>query len=260
MTKLKAFLIHFFISVTVFTSVTLLVIFIWYPGIYLETSGVWQALKMVALVDVGLGPLMTLILYRKNKPGLKSDLSIVAGVQIVALIYGVWVLHSEKPALIVFHDGMFVCLNQYHVDYAGAELQKFDSSDDVPVAILPLLEASFVQDWSQRRLSLPKGYPAHPAYVYGDQLIEYGSSNISQVLMDDWDLSNGIQLNAKAAKVWSEYQQKHGTEAPHAFFPLTCGLRQYMVAVNVYTGELEEALAISFLNTQRKRLLPPTEK
>ncbi|MCW8885180.1 MAG: hypothetical protein OQK12_07980, partial [Motiliproteus sp.] len=228
MTKLKAFLIHFLLSLTVFTSVTALVAFIWYPGIYLETSGVWKALKMVAVVDVGLGPLMTLILYRKNKPGLKMDLSLVAGVQIVALIYGVWVLHSQKPALTVFHDSMFVCLNQSHIDYSGAPLNRFKAGKSgIPVAILPQLQGEMIEDWRHRSTRLPKGYPVHPAFVYGDKIIAYGPDNLAMVLAEEWDLSRELEINPKSAEIWEKYQQEFGTDAPHAFFPLTCGLKQY---------------------------------
>ena len=53
-------------------------------------------------VDLVLGPLLTLIVYKQGKPGLKFDLSFIAAVQVAALIYGSYTLHSERPHFLVF--------------------------------------------------------------------------------------------------------------------------------------------------------------
>ncbi|MEH6626452.1 MAG: hypothetical protein V7739_08405 [Motiliproteus sp.] len=257
MTKFKAFLLHFSLSLSIFCAVTLLVALIWYPSIYLETSGVWKAMQMVALVDVGLGPLMTLILFKKNKPGLKFDLSVVAIVQVIALCYGVSVLYSQKPVLTVFHDGFFVCLNQQQVDYAVVDLSLLNSPNHpVVVAVLPPLTLEQLQDWQQRSLQLPPGYPKHPGFVYGDAMVAYPGESLATVLEDEWDLSRQIVMDEADGKVWQSYEREYGTDANHAFFPLTCGFHQYMVAVNALSGQFDEVLDISFINTQRKRLMP----
>lgn len=51
----------------------------WYPGIFLETSGVWRALRMVVVVDLGPLLTLTLILIRPHKPGLRFDRGVLAG-------------------------------------------------------------------------------------------------------------------------------------------------------------------------------------
>ncbi len=53
-------------------------------------------------VDLVMGPLLTLIVYKQGKPGLKFDLSFIATVQLVALIYGSYTLFSERPSYLVF--------------------------------------------------------------------------------------------------------------------------------------------------------------
>jgi len=215
---------------------------------------------MVALVDVGLGPLMTLILYRKNKPGLKFDLAVIASVQMVALCYGVWVLHSQKPTLTVFSDGMFVCLNSSQVSFAGADVSRFD--DDrftVPVAVLPELTQTQLMEWQERQKTLPENYPKHPAYVYGKQLTEYGPKSYPSIVEQEWDLTHQLELSADARAEWAAYQGKYGTDAGHAFFVLTCGRHQYMVAMNPLTGELVDALDIPFINARQKKNVKPSK-
>ncbi|OMH35306.1 hypothetical protein [Motiliproteus sp. MSK22-1] len=258
MTKFRAFLVHFLLSTTIFVSVILLVAFAWYPSIYLEASGVWMALRMVALVDVGLGPLMTLILFRKNKPGLKFDLSVVACVQVIALCYGVWVLYSQKPVLTVFHDGFYICLDQSQVDYSGVKLDRFDDGRFVvPIAILPKLSEQQSKEWHARQALLPEGYPKHPAFVYGESLVEYNPATLPMVLEDEWDLSRQLELSAEDKAIWLEYQNEFGTDSGHAYFVFTCGKHQYMTVMNPKSGELEATLDISFLNARQKRLIKP---
>jgi len=46
-----------------------------------------------------LGPLLTLIVYKKSKPSLKSDLTIIGIFQITCLSAGVWFVHFERPIL-----------------------------------------------------------------------------------------------------------------------------------------------------------------
>ena len=57
---------------------------------------------MLIGVDLILGPLLTLIVFKQGKPGLKFDLTVIAFTQIVALIYGTYTLYTEKPDYMVF--------------------------------------------------------------------------------------------------------------------------------------------------------------
>ncbi len=57
---------------------------------------------MLVGVDLVLGPLLTMIVYRHGKSGLKFDLSVIALVQLAALIYGANILYEEKPHYLVF--------------------------------------------------------------------------------------------------------------------------------------------------------------
>jgi hypothetical protein len=62
--------------------------FVWYPPPYFEVDGGWRILRILAGVDVVVGPLLTLILFKPGKPGLKFDMTCIALMQIGALVYG----------------------------------------------------------------------------------------------------------------------------------------------------------------------------
>src|SRR5271170_7421897 len=76
----------------------------WYhwPGWYL--TAVTQILIIVGLVDLGLGPTLTLIIANPKKPRhvLARDIAIIAAVQLAALIYGATTLWHGRPLYYTF--------------------------------------------------------------------------------------------------------------------------------------------------------------
>ena len=102
MTRFQASRIHLVISAAVVGTVLAVVFLIWYPGPTFEIAGAKAPVYVLVGVDLVLGPLLTLIVYKQGKPGLKFDLSFIATVQLVALIYGSYTLFSERPSYLVF--------------------------------------------------------------------------------------------------------------------------------------------------------------
>jgi hypothetical protein len=58
-----------------------------------------------------LGPTLTLVVFKKGKPSLKFDLSVIALVQAVCLAAGVWIVFTERPIGMVFSDGIFTSMS-----------------------------------------------------------------------------------------------------------------------------------------------------
>jgi len=110
MTKLRAFLIHLSLSATIVAIVCALIFFAWYPYPYFDIVGAGSVLQILIGVDLIVGPVLTLILYKANKPGLIFDLSFIAIVQLTALIYGTTVIYQERPYFVVFAVDRFEVL------------------------------------------------------------------------------------------------------------------------------------------------------
>lgn len=118
MSRYRAFLIHLSISATVVGLALAVIFFIWYPAPYFEIAGAWNVVRLLITVDLIVGPLLTLILFRSGKPGLVFDLCCVALVQVSALTYGLSVIHSERPYYVVFAVDRFEVLARKEVDEA----------------------------------------------------------------------------------------------------------------------------------------------
>lgn len=100
--RLSAGLIHFAASVCVVTIFVFVVFFVWYPSPLAGLVGVSDLVVMLFGIDVVLGPLMTILVYKPNKKGVKLDLFVVVSIQFCAFLYGAWVISVARPAWVVF--------------------------------------------------------------------------------------------------------------------------------------------------------------
>ena len=85
--------------------------------IYFKFSGVLEPLKILILVDVILGPILTFIVFKKGKKSLKLDLSLIAAFQLAAFLYGVYSIYLGKPSLVVHRTGYYEVVIEKSIDY-----------------------------------------------------------------------------------------------------------------------------------------------
>jgi hypothetical protein len=133
MTKLKAFTTHLGISLVIFLIVLYFILVHWYPFPYFNTDGGWQGIRILAFVDVVLGPMLTLLVFKQGKKYLKLDLSIIALIQISALCWGIWLIHRERPVAAVFVEDYFITVTANELDNKlnPTELKKFGATPPV---------------------------------------------------------------------------------------------------------------------------------
>jgi len=116
MSKVRAFLIHLSISATVVGAVFAVIFFAWYPEPYFQIAGTRKVVMVLLGVDLVLGPLLTLILFKSGKPSLVFDLSVIALIQLSALVYGTSIIFQERPYFVVFTVDRFMVVAKSDVD------------------------------------------------------------------------------------------------------------------------------------------------
>ena len=102
LTRLSAAGIHLGISAGIAAAVLAVIYMAWYPAPYFTAMGGDQLVLLVVGVDVVIGPLITLIIFKPDKPGLRFDLGVIAFLQATALAYGVTIAASARPVYSVF--------------------------------------------------------------------------------------------------------------------------------------------------------------
>ncbi len=121
MTRYKASLIHFIASFIVVISIFSFVKLVWYPGeLFFAASGN-EILLILLIVDLVLGPILTLLVFDKSKTSLKFDLAIIVLVQVSFMVYGIWVIFAARPVYIVHHDNAFHLVTANRIEYITLE-------------------------------------------------------------------------------------------------------------------------------------------
>ncbi len=107
--RVKASGIHLTISLALATLAALLVFYVWYRYPYREISGGRELFVLVVMVDVIMGPLMTLAVFNLSKPRkqLRRDLAVIGLLQLAALAYGLWTVAVARPVHLVFEIDRF---------------------------------------------------------------------------------------------------------------------------------------------------------
>ena len=100
MSRWKAAAIHLALSASIAVMVLVLFLLVWYPPPLFQADGGFRLLRTILIVDVVLGPLLTLVVFKSGKKGLKFDLWAIGTLQVLALIYGMGVALNARPAWI----------------------------------------------------------------------------------------------------------------------------------------------------------------
>lgn len=192
--KLKASGIHLLISAVIFIGILYLILVEWYPGPYFTAEGGWDGIKLMAAVDLVLGPSLTFIIYNhtKAKKEIVVDLSLVAIVQISALVWGGLQVYSERPVALVMWDGIFFTVTEDYYTKQGVSLKDIATfSDEKPLLIYAESDHSIEQIEEIQRLNQEKIPPYAQVHLY--KSVQEHQENVF-----------GRQISSD---VWSDYLQ-----------------------------------------------------
>jgi len=116
--RLTAFGLHLLGSTTALILVLATLYFGWYrwPGWYL--SSVLHVVGILVLVDLVLGPTLTLLVAnpRKPRPSLARDIAMIVAVQLAALVYGTATLWSGRPLYYAFSANSLECVQASDIE------------------------------------------------------------------------------------------------------------------------------------------------
>lgn len=186
MNRFGAFATHLGISLIIFFFLAYLVVYEWYPGFFFDTDGGWRGMRIIIGVDLVLGPLLTLCVYKRGKPGLKFDLTCIGALQIVCLIAGTYIVWAERPLAIVYVDSRFEVMTADDYKDYGLPVPSFEgiSGDDPKWVMVDVPEDADEQSalrkkWMgtgaslSRAASLYRDFDStHPSFIAGARDVE----------------------------------------------------------------------------------------
>lgn len=150
--RLRYFLSHLLISVLV-AGISLFLIFgIWYPAPLHRALGVGELVILMLAIDVILGPLLTLVLAKEGKKGLKMDLVLIGMVQLSALFYGLYTVNEGRPVAIAFDINRFEIVINHTVKGDGSRqmLQQYQNEQSTRIPVVSIRPAKNEEEQAKR--------------------------------------------------------------------------------------------------------------
>lgn len=122
--RIRASGLHFLVSASVAVLSGLVVFLIWYPPPYATIAGGLVLFSMLVGIDVLLGPALTALVASPTKPRteLRRDIAIIALVQMLAFVYGLYTIALARPVHMVFEVDRFTVVSA--ADLNTAQLAK----------------------------------------------------------------------------------------------------------------------------------------
>ena len=162
--------VHFLFSLAVFSLLIGILLQFWYPNPYFSASGGWQGLRLVAAVDLVLGPLITLVIFnpQKSRRELSIDIGVVVLIQMAALLWGIKAVYEQRPVAVVFLDTSFYTVPAAAITAQGMDLAVLDAfGAQRPVFVFARRpEPGAEQERFQQAVELDRTPPHEQVWLY----------------------------------------------------------------------------------------------
>lgn len=115
---IKPAALHFLCSVMVAIVVSLIIFLIWYPPPFDRLAGGRDLFLYIVIVDVLIGPLLTLLVYdaEKNRKSLIFDIRVIVVIQLLALTYGVYSAAQARPVFMAYEGNRYRVVSAPDID------------------------------------------------------------------------------------------------------------------------------------------------
>lgn len=136
--KTRAGVLHMLASVIIFSSFAALAALLWFPkGLFMADGG-FSGLKIMLMIDVVLGPVLTMVVFNPLKPRseLVRDIGFIVICQLSALAFGMYTVFQQHPVALIYTGKAFESLtykDAKQVNFSQAQLKQLDPNNIIPV-------------------------------------------------------------------------------------------------------------------------------
>ncbi|HEY2347225.1 MAG TPA: TfpX/TfpZ family type IV pilin accessory protein [Xanthomonadaceae bacterium] len=246
LTRWHASALHLLISVALAAVVLAIMLALWFPGPLFVAGGGNNLLVILVGVDVAIGPLITLAVYRQGKPGMAFDLAVISALQVLAFAYGMHIVYLARPAFIVFAKDQFqvsAVADIKAADYAEAKMAQFSHP---PLGGPLLVYAEMPVDPKERDRVMSAAMDGKDVEKMPELFRPY-AEHTGDVLKKAWTLAKMRKLEPAAAKIVDAYMADSGLKEADVRY-LRLRARQAWVAVLV---DAKTATPLKMLVTQK---------
>jgi hypothetical protein len=234
--------IHLLISVGIALTVLTLMLTVWYPWPLFEAMGGSGLLLILCGVDVVLGPLITLIVFRQGKRGMKFDLVVIAIVQSSALLYGSHIVYLARPAFIVFVKDQFEVSIAAEMEPGRLAKAKVPEYRNLPHGGPRLVFADFPTDPEEHNKLVMAAMAGLDMQQFPQYFVPY-ESRTAEILAKAQPIERIRRNEPETGEIIDAWLAKTGTkESDVRYFPLRARQAWVAVLVDAQTAKIVKML------------------
>jgi hypothetical protein len=201
--------VHLLISLAIAASALAFMLLLWYPPPLFKAAGGNDLLFILVGVDVIVGPLITLLIFKPGKWGLKFDLAAIGTLQLAALVYGLSIVYLARPAFIVFVKDRFEVATAAELEPENLARAKYEQFSRPPLGGPQLAFAEFPSDQKERDELVKLAFAGYDLQHFPKYWRPY-EAQAKQVVAKGDTLDRMRKTEPKAARVVDEYLKEHG--------------------------------------------------
>lgn len=238
-----AFGLHLLLSLPFISIVLYLVLGWWQPEPYLSADGGWAMLAVMLMVFIVIGPVLTFLVYKPGKWGLRFDLVVIGLLQISTLCFGTYIFYSERPVFLVFAVDRFTLISMDDFDHGDLkQVQWLDESGRGPRKVF----AKLPDDQQQREALMNEVMTGKPDIEFRAEYYRAFDVNLVKVLNRSYDISRLAQSSQYKRRSITAFNKKHCPRLEDcAYYPLIGKKRDMILVLNREDGSVIGAINIS---------------
>ena len=239
--------VHLLISVAIAAVALAFMLLVWYPPPLFEAAGGNDLLFILVGVDVIVGPLITWVVFKPGKPGLRFDLAAIGTVQLAALVYGLSIVYLARPAFIVFVKDRFEVATAVELEPENLAQAKYEQFSRPPLAGPGLAAAQFPTDPAEWNKVVELSVAGHDLHQFPKYWRPYEDVS-KEIAAQGNTLARMREMEPKAAEAAEAYLKETGIAEEEVRFYLLRAPRAWVaVVVDARTAELRKMLLYEML-------------
>ncbi len=232
--KLKASLVHLGLSILLVGLVIGSLLFFFFPQFFISVSDFKEIATLIVSIDLILGPLLTFVVFQPKKKTLKFDLSVIAAIQLSALVYGAFALYQVHPVYVTFNIDRFTIVSAKDADPEKAQYDEYKVSK---LTSAKLAFAKMPDDITKRNELLFSAAMGGRDLDARTEYYEPYENNIDQVLARSLDPKLIFANEASKLKAKSFYNKHQDNLGEFAYLPLNSLKKDAIIVLDKVTAK-----------------------
>lgn len=244
MTRWRAAGIHFFASVVIALTLFSIAYFVWYPDPYFEAAGAKHLWVILVSVDVILGPVITLIVFKAGKPGMKFDMSFIIVAQAIALLYGFSVIADARPVYVVFAIDRFNVVPANWIVEDSQKLARFPEYEKMSWTGPVLVAAQRPEDKERSERLMFTAILGYDIETQPEFFVPYDRAKDAILAAGKPVTELLARYPEQEADLRETLRRKHGSDEGLLYLPMTANRRDMAIIIDANTSAVITALPV----------------